>query len=135
MCSFRPICSTGFDGCFYDSILLYPYIWSDTHNVLYWSMFTSRLIIGMYLFIYLFILNKFQIKGFISHRWWVWKPLALLWSLLFQEWIRWYIPKHGFLPSLFSFVSSLKWIISTRYINYPPSIYNIRGGHLCLFHT
>lgn len=47
-CSFCPICGTGVNSCFYNSVPLYPIIWPDTHNVLYWSMLTSGLFVGMY---------------------------------------------------------------------------------------
>lgn len=48
MCSFSLICSSGANSCFHNYISLYPTIWSDAYNVLYWSLFSSWFIVGMY---------------------------------------------------------------------------------------
>lgn len=76
-CSFSSVCSIGVDSCFYTCISLYSLLWSDTHNVLHRSLFTSRFVVGTYcqlftyayklllpfFFLFFFIIYLFQVMS------------------------------------------------------------------------
>lgn len=60
-CSFSLLCSCGYNSCVDSYISLHTSIWSDPHLVLYWSLFTSGFLIGM------FPLNSSLMKWILLH--------------------------------------------------------------------